>query len=172
MRPWVVHERGDDAVALPSEHGTTASAGFDDFFHRESERHPGASSVLKIVDVRTGTVHRIAGNHRSAADFGTWSPDGRIAYLTGHEWTDNAYGFNPAEIWVTDPDGANPWRVLTLDSRAFGLAWTPSGELSFSVVDGDAFDTYELNPDTGQTTRITPGFLAVWLDDHTVIVQR
>jgi RNA polymerase sigma factor (sigma-70 family) len=25
-------------VALPSEHGTTAFAGFDDFFHRESER--------------------------------------------------------------------------------------------------------------------------------------
>jgi DNA-directed RNA polymerase specialized sigma24 family protein len=33
-----VHERGDDAVALPSEHGTAVAAGFDDFFHRESAR--------------------------------------------------------------------------------------------------------------------------------------
>ena len=38
MRPWVVRERGDDAVALPSEHGAAVSAGFDEFFHRESER--------------------------------------------------------------------------------------------------------------------------------------
>jgi RNA polymerase sigma factor (sigma-70 family) len=36
-RPWVVSERGEDLVALPSGDGAVAAA-FDDFFQRESER--------------------------------------------------------------------------------------------------------------------------------------
>src|SRR5262249_15407894 len=35
---WVVRESGDDVVTLPSEHRTTASGDFDDFFHSEHER--------------------------------------------------------------------------------------------------------------------------------------
>jgi hypothetical protein len=78
--------------------------------------------VLKVVDVRTGGVERVAGNRRSTADLGTWSPHGEhIAYMTGHEWTDNLYGFNPAGIWVMDGGGSNRHRIMTLDTRAFGL---------------------------------------------------
>jgi len=134
---------------------------------------PGASSVLKVVDVATGEVRKVAGRHRSAADFGTWSPNGdRIAYMTGHEWTDNAYGFNPAQIWIMDADGSDPHRLLTLNARAFGLAWTPDGDLSFSRLDGDVFNTYRLSLLTGQISLVTAGLMPVWINDHTVIVER
>jgi Tol biopolymer transport system component len=133
----------------------------------------GASSVLKIVDVATGRVQKMAGTHRSAADFGTWSRDGeQIAYMTGHEWTDNAYGFNPAEIWVMGADGANAHRLVTLDTRSFGLVWTPDGNLSFSEENGDTFATYELDVETGQIRRVAAGSMPAWLDAHTVIVGR
>jgi hypothetical protein len=48
----------------------------------------------------------------------------------------------------------------------------PDGNLSFSKLDGDVLNTYELDVETEQTTLITGGFLAVWLDDHTLIVER
>jgi Tol biopolymer transport system component len=134
---------------------------------------PGASSVLKIVDVASGVVRRIAGTRRSAADFGTWSSDREhIAYMTGHEWTDNAYGFNPAQIWIMGADGSDPRRLVTLNARAFGLAWTPAGNLSFTRLDGNSFNTYEMNVETRQITLIAAGLMPVWIDDHTVIVQR
>lgn len=133
---------------------------------------PGASSELKVVDVATGVARRLVGSHRFPADFGTWSPDGhRIAYMTGHEWTDNAYGFNKADIWVMNADGSSPRRVATRGTRAFGLAWTPDGHLSFSELDGDLFNTYELDLGSGQMTLVTAGAMPVWLDDHTVLVQ-
>jgi Tol biopolymer transport system component len=134
---------------------------------------PGASSLLKIVDVSTGIARTIAGTHRAAADFGAWSPDGRvIAYMTGHEWTDNSYGFDPAVIWVMGADGSSLRRVVTFDARAFGVTWTPDGNLAFSRLDGDVFNTYELDPENGQMTLLTSGFLPVWINDHTLIVER
>ena len=42
--------------------------------------------------------------------------------MTGHEWTDNAYGFDPAEIWTMDAHGTNRRELLTLSARAAGLA--------------------------------------------------
>ena len=38
MRPWVVHERADDALAIPGEQGSDISIEFDTFFDREHER--------------------------------------------------------------------------------------------------------------------------------------
>src|SRR6185295_16108798 len=132
----------------------------------------GASSVLKVVTVGTGRVEHVAGTHGWPADFGTWSPDGtRIAFMTGHEWTDNAYGFDPAEIWIMDADGTNRRKVLTLSARAAGLTWSPSGSLTFSKLDGDAYSTSIVDVATGQTTRVATGFLPVWLSADTLIVQ-
>jgi hypothetical protein len=51
--------------------------------------------------------------------------------MTGHEWTDNAYGFDPAEIWIMDADGTNRRKVLTPSARD-GLTSSPSGSLTFS----------------------------------------
>jgi Tol biopolymer transport system component len=81
-------------------------------------------------------------------------------------------GFNPAEIWVMDSDGSNARRLTSLDARVFGLAWTPDGILSFSQEDGDAFNSYEIDLQTGQISTVTAGYMPVWLDDHTVIVSR
>ena len=132
----------------------------------------GASSVLKVVTVQTGRVELVAGTHHLPADFGTWSPDGtRIAFMTGHEWTDNAYGFDPAEIWIMDADGTNRRKVLTLGARAMGLTWSPSGSLTFSELDGDASSTYIVDVATGQMTRVATGALPVWLSADTLIVQ-
>jgi Tol biopolymer transport system component len=132
-----------------------------------------STSLLKVVVVRTGAVERIAGSHRSPADFGTWSPDGsRIPFMTGHGFPNENYGFGPAEIWTVAADGTSPQMVLSLPGRAFALRWSPDGsELAFSAPDGDAFSSYVVDVNTHEVRRVAPVFLPVWLNDQELIVH-
>jgi Tol biopolymer transport system component len=132
-----------------------------------------SSSVLKVVDVRTHAVYRVAGNHRSPADFGTWSPDGsRIAYMTGHEWPNESYGFDPAAIWVVNEDGSDPEQILSLAGRGLSLKWSPTGsEIAFTSPEGDGYSTYAVDVNTHEVRRVAPGYLPTWLSDHAMIVH-
>jgi Tol biopolymer transport system component len=132
-----------------------------------------SSSDLKVVDVHTHAVYRVAGNHRSPADFGTWSPDGsRIAYMTGREWPNESYGFEPAAIWVVNADGTDPEQILSLAGRGLSLKWSPTGsEIAFTTPDGDGFSTYAVDVNTHEVTRVAPGYLPAWLNDHQLIVH-
>jgi len=94
-----------------------------------------------------------------------------VAFVTGHEWTDNAYGFDPAEIWIMDADGTNRRKVLTPSARAMGLTWSPSGSLTFSELDSDASSTYIVDVASGQLMRVATGSQPVWLTADTLIVQ-
>ena len=48
-----------------------------------------------------------------------------------------------------DADGGNRSMVLTLSTRALGLTWSPSGNLTFSMLDG-TFSTYIVDVATGR----------------------
>jgi len=133
------------------------------------------SSKLKEVDIGTRETTYLTGSSRVAADFGTWSGNGReIAYVTGNEWTDEAYGFEPAKIKVMESDGTLGHAIASFDQRAFELAWRPwRPELALTIQETDGrFEIYLLNTATGESRRVTDGIFPVWLDAHTLIVQR
>jgi Tol biopolymer transport system component len=133
------------------------------------------SSRLKKVDVATRESTDLAGGRRTPADFGTWSAGGsEIAYLTGDEWTDQAYGFDPAQIVVMNSDGANPHLVTSLDQRAFELAWRPyRPDLALTLQEtSGSFGIYIFDVATREMRRVTNGMFPVWLDVHTLIVVR
>jgi hypothetical protein len=90
--------------------------------------------------------------------------------MTGHEWTDNAYGFDPAEIWIMDADSTNRRKVLTPSARD-GAHLVPERESHVSQLDGDASSTYIVDVATGQMTRVATGSLPVWLSADTLIAQ-
>jgi Tol biopolymer transport system component len=133
------------------------------------------SSKIKKVDVASHEVETLVGTKRASADFGTWSSSGsEIAYLTGNEWADEAYGFDPAEIWIMGSDGSHPHLVASFDQRAFELAWSPTRNVvAFTIQEtGGSFGIYLLDIATRETRRVTDGVFPVWLDGHTLIVVR
>ena len=130
------------------------------------------SNLLKVVDIRTRHVETIAGDRRSPADFGTWSPDGQIAYMTNGRFPNGVYAFQHAEIWVADADGGNRRLLLSLGGAGFSLEWSPTGsDVAFSAPDGDALSTYVADVETHQVRRVAPGYVTTWIDDHTMIVH-
>jgi dipeptidyl aminopeptidase/acylaminoacyl peptidase len=133
----------------------------------------GESIKIKEVNVTTGEIVPLVGGRRAGANFGTWSPDGRrIAYLSG-EWLSGSYGFASAQIWIEDADGSDRHRLAPLDGEVVSLEWAPHANLmAYSVAEGDWFATYVIDATSGQTRRVTTGGFPVWLDDHTLIVQR
>jgi Tol biopolymer transport system component len=133
------------------------------------------SSKLKEVDIATRETTYLMGSSRDAADFGTWSGNGQeIAYMTGNEWADEAYGFEPAKIGVMESDGTLAHDIASFDQRAFELAWSPTrSSIAFTVQGADGgFAIYLLDTVTHETRRVTDGAFPVWLDGHTLIVQR
>ena len=92
--------------------------------------------------------------------------------MTGHEWPNESYGFQPAAIWVVNADGTNPEEMLSLDGRGLSLKWSPTGaEIAFTAPEGDGFSTYTVDVNTREVRRVAPGYLPTWLGDHSMIVH-
>jgi Tol biopolymer transport system component len=132
----------------------------------------GAIFQLRSVDVRTGQVHKLAGNHDRLASEGTWSPDGaRIAFNRGVDST-SSLGFDPAEIWTMDADGTNQRRLLAIDAPAIGAVWSPDGSrIAYTQADEDEAVTYVVDVASGERRPVGLGAFPTWLDDDTLIVE-
>jgi Tol biopolymer transport system component len=130
------------------------------------------SNLLKVVDLRTRHVETTAGDRRSPADFGTWSPGGQIAYMTNGRSPNGVYAFQHAQIWVADADGGNRRMILPLAGAGFSLEWSPTGSsIAFSAPDGGALSTYVVDVDTHLVRHVGPGYVTAWLDDRRIIVS-
>jgi Tol biopolymer transport system component len=132
----------------------------------------GAIFQLRAVDVQTGEVRKLAGTHDELASEGTWSPDGnRIAFDRGTDST-TSLGFDPAEIWTMDANGANQERLISIDAPAIGASWSPDGRLiAYWRAEGADSGTYVVDVQTGEERRVGPGAFPTWLDSDTLIVE-
>ena len=80
----------------------------------------------------------------------TWSPDGRIAFVTLH-----GTGSANTTIDVMDADGANRLTIRSPGKPIFGIEWSPLGtRIAYAVPDGSATDVYSIRPDGTARTRL------------------
>ncbi len=105
------------------------------------------------------------GEARRLSDFGAvtpiWSPDGQsICYV---QQTDDESLFH-----LISPTGKNLETIplpppLTLTG---GMSWHPNGKIAFAAGQGESFDIYSLNLQTGQTRQImSDGIQPAWSPD-------
>jgi Tol biopolymer transport system component len=72
------------------------------------------------------------------------SPDGRTIAFTANR--DGRY-----DIWTSDPAGGRERRVTNTDAPERNVGWLASGEMVFSLADGDTSRIFAIHPDgTGQ----------------------
>jgi Tol biopolymer transport system component len=171
----VTHERRDVTQVDWSPSGnelvySTSIPGVED---QTSQYAPQSSSVLKVVDLATERTTRIAGDRRHTVDFGDWSPvDDRIAFMTGYEWGNGLYGFEPGELWTMAPDGGDRRLLFSADDRMFNPTWSPDGtRIAFSKEDGASFNSYVIDVATRETRMVGAGVFPIWLDEDTLIVR-
>jgi Tol biopolymer transport system component len=170
----VTHERNDVASLAWSSVGDSVLYSVATSGSPSVGASWGSSKLMK-VDVASHESTHLAGGKRVSADFGTWSANGsEIAYMTGHERGDEAYGFDPARIMVMNSDGGDPHLVTTLDQRAFELLWRPyRPDLALTTQEANgSFSVNLFDVATREIRYVTDGVPLAWLNVHTLIVGR
>jgi TolB protein len=134
---------------------------------------PTATSYqLRVVDLATGEIRRVAGGAREHALDGAWMADGRIAYGSGLGIT--VAGPRRNALRAVEPDGTGTTLLLRTGRDMVQLpAVSPDGlRIAFvRLVHGgdEVICIYDL--ETGRTRRLVAGFYVTWVDDDTLFVQ-
>ena len=147
---------------------------------------PDGSSLLyseggevRIVPVAGGTSTVLFGHGRGGmgnAEGGSMSPDGSLVTMMGHEirgpgaqrFVANADGTGLRSLQV--PPGTGPWSIMA--STPAGT-WSPDG----TRIVCQGFDHAGSGPllvveiVTGQATKVAEGRMAIWLGDHSLLVE-
>lgn len=129
-------------------------------YTRGTSRRP----VLKTVPVTGGKSTPLfpLGAHLAGAENGALSPDGSLVTFLEQE-----YGNVGGNRWVANADGTErrslPGCVLTP-----GGTWSPDGS---RIVCSAAADVIVVDIATGGSTRAGAAGEAIWLDDHTLLVD-
>jgi hypothetical protein len=129
----------------------------------------GDDHQLSIVPLDGGSSTVLIGRQQGmgAAGFGSLSPDGSLVIMLGHEINGPGAG-----LFLAKTDGSKP-RSMGLHSgncRSYPSgAWSPDG--SRIVCSGDSRDVLVVNVTTGQANRVAKGIGAIWLDNHTLLVE-
>jgi Tol biopolymer transport system component len=80
----------------------------------------------------------------------TWSPDGRIAFVTFH-----GTGSSNTTIDVMNADGSDRTTIRSPGKPIFGLEWSPLGtRIAYAVPDGAATDIFSIRPDGRRRVRV------------------
>jgi Tol biopolymer transport system component len=87
----------------------------------------------------------------------TWSPDGGSILFSRSCSTGTGYeDEDTIDLYVRDTDGTNEVR-LTTGIKAFDPSWSPTGEVAFSGVAGDAEGIFRMEPDGARLTLLAEG---------------
>jgi TolB protein len=135
-------------------------------------------SGIYVMDVATGETSRVT-THDGYADLPRWSPDGsRIAFTA--DWAESlpidCALRCPADVWITDADGADPERVSRGSTAEVPESWSPDGATllidqfdedgNLQVVARDGSGTWT----SSALTRGEPNGHADWSPDGTTLV--
>ena len=119
---------------------------------------------------------RLPGKRQNAA-FGTYGPDGTIAYRrTNYDGVDRTE-MTEDRVWLADADGSNRrgLRALTggmsqIDPDALWPAWSPDGtKVAYELLYG--LQVIVIDVRTGHITRLDKGIHPTWVDNHTLIIE-
>src|SRR5690349_9695317 len=90
--------------------------------------------------------------YSSAGNNVTWTPDGRIAFVSNE-------GGNP-HIWITKPDGSERKQLTANEASNFSPVVTPDGRyIVYSVWRGDRRNLWRMNLDGSNPVQLTSGLV-------------
>jgi hypothetical protein len=128
-------------------------------------------AVILMVPVEGGKSTLLfemdAGNGRAlgSAGEGSQSPDGSLVTFMGHE-----VGGPGAIRFVANADGTERRSVGSCISNPAGT-WSPDGSRIVCGPNGPPRGIRVIDIATGDATRVAEGRVAIWLDDHTLLVE-
>ena len=128
-----------------------------------------AQAILSTVPIEGGMSTVLIGQEQRMghAGGGSMSPDGSLVTMLGHKINGPGAG-----LFLATTDGSEP-RSMGLHSgncRSYPAgAWSPDGRRI--VCSGDSRDVLVVNVATGDASRVAEGTGAIWLDDHTLLVD-
>jgi Tol biopolymer transport system component len=134
---------------------------------------------LWTVAAKGGDTTRLLRLHRQThAAFGTYGPDGTIAYRrTGFDGSDPTE-MTADRVWIAEPDGspgravgrARSW-MSQVDPERLWPAWSPDGtKIAFERLYGSAVVVVDIR--SGRTRRVGDGVNPTWLDNNRLIIER
>ena len=127
------------------------------------------SSDANIWAIRLGHFERVpliqSSRWESSPQF---SPDGaRIAFASDRSGS--------PEVWLSDADGANPFRLTSFEGAAVSMPrWSPDSQrIAFDARTGDGADIYVIDANGGQPQRLTEhpadDLAPSWSQDSTTV---
>jgi Tol biopolymer transport system component len=129
-----------------------------------------ARSVLRTVSVTGGRSALLIGPGEGVHDAfgGSLSPDGSLVTFRGSGWPrSETFHCGPCSF-VANADGTDR-RVIPGFGLSAAGAWSPDG--SRIVASGAHNHILVIDVATGHATRVADGTGAIWLDDHTLLVE-
>jgi dipeptidyl aminopeptidase/acylaminoacyl peptidase len=124
--------------------------------------------VLSIVPVAGGKSTVLFGRGRGGmadACNGSLSPDGSLVTMMGSE-----VGGSGANRFVANADGTELRLIPGGRSNPAGT-WSPDGSRIVATTFNEPGAIIVVDIATGTASRVTEGSVAIWLDDHTLLVE-
>jgi Tol biopolymer transport system component len=124
--------------------------------------------VLRTVPVAGGKSTILFGRGRGGMDDacgGSFSPDGSLVTMMGSE-----VGGPGATRFVANADGTQLRHIPGRESNPAGT-WSPDGSRIVAAEFDNAGGIIVVDIATGTASRVADGSSAIWLDDHTLLVQ-
>lgn len=107
---------------------------------------------LRVVSVDGASTRSLTG-YRASNVGGTWSPDGRIVFMSDRD--------GDTELWLWSPDGTAPVRLTDDPATDFFPQWSPDGSkiawVRSSEEYGFSSHLYVMNADGTDQVRLTEG---------------
>lgn len=104
----------------------------------------GGTPYITVLDLTTGTANTLDWAHSLLP---SWSPDGRIAFVSGAGTT------NPWQLYIMNPDFSGLTQVTDYATSVLWPTWSPDGtEMAFRIGTGQNgdFSIYKLTLATGE----------------------
>jgi tricorn protease len=93
--------------------------------------------ILTIATDRGDITRVVPDAMASRSQSPTWSPDGKhIAFVSDRSGRD--------EVWISDPDGAEPRKISDFDNEKDALTWTPDSKAVLYTAGGKRLYAYDV----------------------------